>query len=320
MNPKPLAIVIPAYKSVFLEQALESIACQSDKDFRLYIGDDCSPQGLEEIVTKYQNRIDLVYHRFDDNLGGHDLVAQWERCIAMTKGEPYIWLFSDDDVMDSDCVARFNALPREVKENSIIHFDVCVIDENSNLVDECPAFPKKLNAESYLTYKLHGKIVSYVVEFIFPRNIYEQVGGFQNFDLAWGSDFMTWIKMAAKAPDGIVTISDSNSKVNWRRSGENISPNKSREIVIRKNKSLIENALFIKSLIDKGKIDPTQIGGTLRCLRFPLGDLKRNASSLTCSDILKLALSFSKKIGFSYIALPYALGICVKNLICRPQK
>lgn len=319
MNPKPLAIVIPAYKSAFLEQALESIANQSDKNFRLYIGDDCSPQELEDIVEKYKDSIDLVYHRFETNLGGRDLVAQWERCIAMTEGEPYIWLFSDDDVMDSKCVARFNALPKDIKDNSIIHYDVRVIDENSELINETPEFPKKLSAESYLDEKLHGRIVSYVVEFIFPRKIYEEAGGFQNFDLAWGSDFMTWIKMAAKAPNGIVTISDEASKVNWRSSGENISPNKSREIVIRKNRSLIENAVFIKSLIKNGEINPAQIGGKFRCLRFPLGDLKRNASSLSYSDILKLALSYSKKIGYPHIALPYALGVSMKKLIGRPQ-
>lgn len=319
MNPKPLAIVIPAYKSTFLEQTLESIARQSDKNFRLYIGDDCSPHGLEDIVGKFKDRIDLVYRRFETNLGGHDLVAQWERCIAMTEGEPYIWLFSDDDIMDAECVAKFNALPKDIKENSIIHYDVRVIDENSKLINEASEFPEKLSAESYFGDKLHGRIVSYVVEFIFPRKIYEEVGGFQNFDLAWGSDFMTWIKMAAKAPNGIVTISDGASKVNWRSSGENISPNKSREIVIRKNKSLIENAGFIKGLINNGAIDPTQTGGKFRCLRFPLGDLKRNAASLSHSDILKLALTYTKKIGYPHIALPYALGVCMKKLIGRPQ-
>lgn len=319
MNPKPLAIVIPAYKSAFLEQALDSIANQTDKDFRLYIGDDCSPQGLEKIIEKYKDKIDLVYNRFDTNLGGLDLVAQWERCIAMTEGEPYIWLFSDDDMMDSECVAKFNALPKDIKDNSIIHFDVRVIDEDSKLINETAEYPERLNAESYLDDKLHGRIVSYVVEFIFPRRIYKEVGGFQNFDLAWGSDFMTWIKMAAKTPNGIVTISDEASKVNWRSSGENISPNKSRDIVIRKNRSLIENAAFIKSLIKKGNINPTQIGGKFRCLRFPLGDLKRNAATLSYSDILKLTLSYSKKIGYPHVALPYGLGVCVKKLIGRPQ-
>ena len=99
-----LAIVIPAYKSTFLAAALDSIAAQTCKDFILYIGDDCSPNNLGEIVDGYRDKINLVYKRFDTNLGGKDLVAQWERCIDMTQGEDWLWLFSDDDVMEKNCV------------------------------------------------------------------------------------------------------------------------------------------------------------------------------------------------------------------------
>ena len=96
-----LSIVIPAYKATFLPAALDSIAAQTCQNFTLYIGDDNSPHNLENIVNRYKDEINLVYHRFDANLGGNDLVAQWERCISLTQGEPYIWLFSDDDVMIS---------------------------------------------------------------------------------------------------------------------------------------------------------------------------------------------------------------------------
>ncbi len=50
------------------------------------------------------SKIALVYQRFNTNLGSKDLVAQWERCIAMSKDKPYIWLFSDDDVMEPNFV------------------------------------------------------------------------------------------------------------------------------------------------------------------------------------------------------------------------
>ena len=102
-----LAIVIPAYKSTFLSAALDSIASQTCKDFTLYIGDDCSPNNIGEIVDRYRDKINLVYKRFDSNLGGRDLVAQWERCIDMTQDEPWLWLFSDDDVMERNCVEEF---------------------------------------------------------------------------------------------------------------------------------------------------------------------------------------------------------------------
>ena len=68
---KKLAIVIPAYKGRFLKKTLDSIAVQAHKDeFVLYIGDDASPERLDKIVESYQNKVNLVYHRFSENMGG----------------------------------------------------------------------------------------------------------------------------------------------------------------------------------------------------------------------------------------------------------
>lgn len=76
---KKLAIVIPAYKGRFLKETLDSIAVQAHKDeFVLYIGDDASPERLDKIVESYQNKVNLVYHRFSENMGGKDLVALGE--------------------------------------------------------------------------------------------------------------------------------------------------------------------------------------------------------------------------------------------------
>ena len=101
-----MAIVIPAYKGRFLKETLDSIAVQAHKDeFVLYIGDDASPERLDKIVESYQNKVNLVYHRFSENMGGKDLVAHWERCIQLS-AEPFIWLFSDDDLMPADGVER----------------------------------------------------------------------------------------------------------------------------------------------------------------------------------------------------------------------
>jgi glycosyltransferase involved in cell wall biosynthesis len=69
---KQLAIIIPAYKATFLPAALDSIAAQTCQDFTLYIGDDCSPEPIGSIVEQYKDRIELVYQRFDTNLGGKD--------------------------------------------------------------------------------------------------------------------------------------------------------------------------------------------------------------------------------------------------------
>lgn len=232
-----LAIIIPAYKATFLPAALESIAAQTCKDFTLYIGDDCSPEPIGSIVEQYRDKIDLVYQRFDSNLGGKDLVAQWERCIAMSKDEPYIWLFSDDDVMEPDCVAQlFRVIDTMQGIYNLYHFDVKEINEEGEVTKALPEYPQVLGAYDFYKGKNSGRYRSYVVENVFSRKIYEKSGGFKNFDLAWGSDVATWCIFCGKK--GMFKIPGAH--VLWRRSSQNITPDKSRQIAERKLKSECE--------------------------------------------------------------------------------
>ena len=226
-----LAIIIPAYKASFLTAALDSIAAQTCKDFTLYVGDDCSPEPIGDIVEQYQDKIELVYQRFDSNLGGKDLVAQWERCIAMSKDEPYIWLFSDDDVMEPNCVEQLlRVIDGTQGFSDLYHFDVKEINEEGTVMKVLPEYPQVLSAYDYYKGKNTGRYRSYVVENVFSRKIYEQVGGFKNFDLAWGSDVATWCIFCGSK--GMYKVPDA--RVHWRRSCQNITPDKSRQTAERK--------------------------------------------------------------------------------------
>ena len=232
-----LAIVIPAYKATFLPVALESIAAQTCKDFTLYIGDDCSPEPIGDIVEQYRDKIELVYLRFDNNLGGKDLVAQWERCIAMSHDEPYIWLFSDDDVMEPNSIeCLFKQIEDTKGAYDLYHFDVKEINEEGEVTKALPEYPQVLGAYDFYKGKNTGRYRSYVVENVFSRRIYEQSGGFKNFDLAWGSDVATWCIFCGKK--GMFKIPGAH--VLWRRSSQNITPDKSRQIAERKLKSECE--------------------------------------------------------------------------------
>lgn len=225
-----LAIVIPAYKIIYFKDTLDSIKNQTCKEFTLYIGDDCSPYNFKELVEEYKDDINIVYKRFDDNLGGKDLVSQWERCISLTMDETWIWLFSDDDIMDPYCVETFY---KELEKDTlfdIYHFDVKVINENSKIVRIPTPYPEIITSLDLYKKKSSAKIESFVVENIFSRDIYNKIGGFKNFDLAWGADLATWIMMASRK--GMKTI--EGAKVLWRKSCSNITPNLNSVMVIRK--------------------------------------------------------------------------------------
>ncbi len=244
---KPLAIIIPAYKDTFLRAALDSIATQTCQDFTLYIGDDCSPYDIGAIVDEYKDKIDHVYHRFETNLGGKDLVAQWERCIAMSKDEPYIWLFSDDDIMESRCVEEFyKCLNKTNGTYDLYHFNVKIINDEGQIINIPEHYPQDLDNFKFYKGKMRGRYASLVVENIFTRNVYEKCKGFKNFDLAWGSDTATWVLFSERK--GFHSI--NNSYILWRSSNENISPNLSSEIVERKVSALLNFLAWAKNYFE----------------------------------------------------------------------
>lgn len=247
-----LAIIIPAYKVDFLPEALESLSSQTCKDFNVYVGDDCSPYDIKSVVEKYDSKLNITYHRFDSNAGGKDLVTQWERCIRLSQDEPWIWLFSDDDVMEPQCVEKFfNALKQTNSRYDIYHFDVLGIDASSKVISTPAAYPKVYSSYDFYCDKMRGNVLSFVVENVFSRSIWEKTGGFQNFDLAWGSDTATWVKFMQFT--GMYSIKDVH--VRWRSSDQNISPNNSEAVVIRKTNALIDYYQWAYTFFKKKKID-----------------------------------------------------------------
>ena len=232
-----LAIIIPAYKAAFLPAALDSIAAQTCKDFTLYVGDDCSPEPIGYIVERYKEKIKLVYQRFETNLGGKDLVAQWERCIAMSQNEPYIWLFSDDDVMEPNCVEElFSQINQTEGAYDVYHFNVDIINELGAFEKRKPDYPTVFPAYRFYRGKSSGRFSAFVVDTVFSRKVYEQFGGFTKYDLAWGSDVATWVLFSGRK--GICTM--PNARVKWRQSSQNITPNYSCQIAERKLKAELE--------------------------------------------------------------------------------
>lgn len=250
---KQLAIVIPAYKIDFFRATLDSLAAQSCKDFTVYVGDDCSPSDFGNLIEEYREKIDIHYTRFESNLGGKDLVGQWSRCIKLTQGEPWIWLFSDDDEIGKDCVKDFYSALETDDSYDIYHFNVEIIDNNGNISGHARLYPDVISSEDFFVLKETDKLDSFVVEYIFSRNAYEKVGGFQHFDMAWGSDVATWVKIGRDK--GIKTI--KGDKIRWRRSGQNITTTHSNEVDYKKLMTNVKYLSWSNSFFNTKRVKKT---------------------------------------------------------------
>lgn len=217
-----LAIVIPYYKKTFFRETMESIAAQTCKDLVLYIGDDASPENPIDIIEDYKDKIDIVYHRFNENLGGKDLVAQWERCINMTQGEDWIWLFSDDDMMENTCVEDFYSVLKDCSDIRIMRYK----KKFCNIVDGtyfCSTYKKGISSFSDFVWDGLDLTDNHITmpEFLFHRSLYEKYG-IINVPLAWGSDKITYLQYVLETG----CIFNLSSVVYYRFSDRNISANK----------------------------------------------------------------------------------------------
>lgn len=242
-----LAIVIPAYKEVYLRKTLESLARQTCRDFVVYIGDDASPYRLETVVNEFRDAIEIRYTRFDENVGGYDLVAQWKRCLGMVADEDWICLFSDDDMMEPRCVESF--FSREIPDDvNVLHYDLKIIDENDAVVQVCPPFDGIMSSQDFYRKLFTRQIAARMPEFIFRRSFMSLVG----FDLAWRSDTAT--VMRAALPGGICTVSTGDGDcVMWRSSSENISGNL--QMMSRKNGSNISFFCWVNDFFRESGIE-----------------------------------------------------------------
>lgn len=257
-----LAIVIPAYKASFLSKTLQSVDMQSDKNFNLYICNDNSPYDIDSIVEnfKYNSDINITYIKFKENLGGKDLVQHWTRCIEQIKDEKWIWLFSDDDLMECNCVREINKIINTPIKEDVLHFNINIIDENDNIINKCPLYPEHISSQNFFRKLYTWKIEARMPEFILRKSALQSKGGFVNFDMAWRSDNATIIKVAH--PNGIKTI--PNCRVNWRYSSENISALKIKSVYFRKQKSTIDFFNWVYMFFNKHSI------------HYPLGFFTRN--------------------------------------------
>lgn len=186
-----LAIVIPYYKLTFFDASLQSLANQTDKRFKVYIGDDASPENPLVLLEKHKNVFDFTYHRFDTNLGSISLVKQWERCMEMTQSEEWVMVFGDDDVLEYNCVAAFYEHIEEIEalKINVIRYASVVIDQLGKRVSKMHEHPKLEKSTDFLMRKLKGGTRSSLSEFIFRKKVLEKIK-FKNLPLAWYSDYL----------------------------------------------------------------------------------------------------------------------------------
>lgn len=203
------SFVLPAYKATYLQQAMQSILSQTYSDFELIVVDDCSPEDIEVIVSGFKDER-ISYFRNEKNIGGHDLVGQWNKCLSYAEGE-YVILATDDDLYAPEFLKAFVPLIWEYPSVDIFRARVLQVNSNNEIlaIDRC--YKQYLSSVEFYYHMLHG-MKGGIPQYIFRREALVNKGGFVNFPKAWASDDATALMMSG---NGVVTSQEHLVRFRW---------------------------------------------------------------------------------------------------------
>lgn len=213
------SFVLPAYKALFFREALDSILAQTYKDFELIVVNDASPEDLDSIVRSY-NDSRIRYYVNEKNIGGKDLVAQWNHCLEYAKGE-YVILASDDDIYSPLYLQMMDKLVCKYPDVNVFRPRVKFIDSKGEILRVEGYSNERTFLLEFIYRWMTDSISSGVPFYIFKKSALDEIGGFVKYPLAWGSDDLT-VMLLAK--DGVVF--STKILFSFRMSDINISTRK----------------------------------------------------------------------------------------------
>ena len=189
-----ISFVLPAFKGRFLNEAITSIVGQTCPDWELIVVDDCSPEPLEQIVSTFHDSR-IRYIRNERNLGGENLVRQWNHSISFATGD-HIVLAADDDLYRPTFCEEVIRLAGNYPQADLIHSSVEQIDEEGRHLWDDSILPEFTSKYEYLNWWLTGRSFTCIGTFAFKRSALLQMGGFMDFPCAFGSDIATPISLS----------------------------------------------------------------------------------------------------------------------------
>lgn len=196
MYPK-VSIGIPAYKSAFLRQSIDSALKQTYTNLELVIVNDHSPEPITDIVDSYNDHR-IRYYINEQNMGWEDPAANWNKCLGYAKGE-FFALLCDDDYYEPTFLEEMLALADKYPNVSVFRSRVKNININTQVLDFYPSAPEWESCSDYMWHKVNGFRRQSISEFLLRREYIVSLGGYSLFPKAWFADEVSIYRFSKEA-------------------------------------------------------------------------------------------------------------------------
>jgi hypothetical protein len=215
-----LAIVIPYYNIDYFDKTMFSLASQTDKRFKVYIGNNNSPNDPENILENYRDKLDMIYNEFNNERNPVTLSEQFLQCVSMISNEEWFMILGDDDILEPNVVSDFYRHLPQINKNQInvVKYSTILINTYDDLISTVYKHNQIQKSTDLYIRKITNRSRSSLSEHIFRTEQFLEYK-IPYFPLAWHTDDMM-VLLYSKF-DRIYCISDSVVAI--RISGKNIS-------------------------------------------------------------------------------------------------
>jgi glycosyltransferase involved in cell wall biosynthesis len=200
-----VSVIVPNYNHErYLRRRIESVLCQTYRDFEVILLDDCSTDKSRSILSGYvsEPRVRLAFN--EKNSGS--TFRQWNKGMRMARGR-YVWIAESDDYADPGFLTR---MVRILEEQTEVTFAYCrswmIGEENERLgfsdwylddlhVDRWTADFVADGIEECRRFFVLANPVPNASAVLLRKQVYEKVGGADERFRICG-DYNLWAAMA----------------------------------------------------------------------------------------------------------------------------
>lgn len=183
---KKFSICIPTYnRASYLDLCIQSIVNQLTPETKslieITVSDNASDDNTEEIVNKYKDFVDIVYHRNEKNMGAD---YNYLKCAELSSGEYAMIMGSDDELAEGGIAYILN----EIKSGYEIYLSdriECDIEMQNPKIRHFTNYPltkrlfdfkdNKDLIEYFSQVNTLGGVFSYLTSIIFKKSAWNNV-------------------------------------------------------------------------------------------------------------------------------------------------
>lgn len=194
MKMPKISVCVPTYNGArYLDQALDSVLCQTLPDFELIVYDDASSDETPQLVARRSDQR-LRYFRQPCNVG---IADNRNSCLRVARGQYIAWLDSDD-IYHPEMLARQSSVLDEHPNVGLVHGAYEVIGPDGSRLKDWPLpFSEDVIQCGHAAFReliLSNYITAPTV--MVRRDCYDRVGPYMSGLGNSSEDWEMWLRIA----------------------------------------------------------------------------------------------------------------------------